>query len=69
MDNIISMHMLNEDYQMIIISTFQISNLIYSTSLLNTTALRSKSKNWLSWNLENVSEWSDMSTHTLLVVP
>jgi hypothetical protein len=29
-------------------------------------ALRSKNKNWLSWNQGNVSEWSDMSTHELL---
>jgi hypothetical protein len=29
-------------------------------------ALRSKSKCWLAWNQDNVSEWSDMSTHRLL---
>ena len=29
-------------------------------------ALRRKSKNWLSQNQNNVSEWSDMSTHGLL---
>jgi hypothetical protein len=29
------------------------------------TALRSKSKDWLAWNQDNVSEWSDMSTHKL----
>ena len=27
------------------------------------TALRSKSKNWLARNQDNVSEWSDMSIH------
>ena len=26
------------------------------------TALRSKSKDWLAWNQDNVCEWSDMST-------
>ena len=29
-------------------------------------ALRSKSKDWLARNQNNVSEWSDMSTHRLL---
>jgi len=29
-------------------------------------ALRRKSKDWLAWNQDNVSEWSDMSTHGLL---
>ena len=29
-------------------------------------ALRSKSKEWLAWNRDNVSEWSDMSTRRLL---
>jgi hypothetical protein len=26
-------------------------------------ALRRKSKDWLTWNQENVSDWSDMSNH------
>ena len=30
-------------------------------------ALRSKSKDWLDRNQNNVSEWNDMSTHKLLV--
>ena len=30
------------------------------------TSLRSKSKDWLAWNQNNVSEWSDMSTLGLL---
>jgi hypothetical protein len=30
------------------------------------TALRRKSKVWLTRNQNNVSEWSDMSTHGLL---
>jgi hypothetical protein len=29
-------------------------------------ALRRKSKDWLAWNQNNVSEWSDMSTRGLL---
>jgi hypothetical protein len=29
-------------------------------------ALRRKSKDWLAQNQNNVSEWSDMSTHRLL---
>ena len=29
-------------------------------------ALRRKSKDWLTWNQNNVSEWGDMSTHRLL---
>ena len=29
-------------------------------------ALRRKSKDWLAWNQDNVSEWSDMSIHRLL---
>ena len=29
-------------------------------------ALRKKSKNWLARNQNNVSEWSDMSTHGLV---
>ena len=29
-------------------------------------ALRKKSKDWLAQNQNNVSEWSDMSTHGLL---
>jgi hypothetical protein len=29
-------------------------------------ALRRKSKDWLAQNQNNVSEWSDMSTHGLL---
>jgi len=29
-------------------------------------ALRRKSKDWLDWNQNNVSEWSDMSTRRLL---
>jgi len=28
--------------------------------------LRSKSKDWLAWNLDNVSEWNGMSTRRLL---
>ena len=30
-------------------------------------ALRRKSKDWLAWNQNNVSEWSDMSTRGLLL--
>ena len=30
-------------------------------------SLRSKSKDWLARNQNNVSEWSDMSTHGLLL--
>jgi hypothetical protein len=30
-------------------------------------ALRRKSKDWLDWNQDNLSEWSDMSTRGLLV--
>ena len=30
-------------------------------------ALRRKSKDWLDWNQDNVSEWSNMSTRGLLV--
>ena len=30
------------------------------------TALRRKSKHWLAWNHDNVSEWSDMSSYGLL---
>jgi hypothetical protein len=30
------------------------------------TALRSKSKDWLAWNQNNVSEWGDMFIHGLL---
>ena len=30
------------------------------------TALRRKSKDWLAWNQNNVSEWGDMSTSGLL---
>ena len=29
-------------------------------------ALKSKTKDWLARNQDNVSEWSDMSTHRLL---
>jgi hypothetical protein len=29
-------------------------------------ALRIKGKDWLAWNQNNVSEWSDMSTRGLL---
>jgi hypothetical protein len=29
-------------------------------------ALRRKSKDWLAWNQNNVSEWSDMSSRKLL---
>ena len=29
-------------------------------------ALRRKSKDWLAWNLNNVSKWSNMSTRELL---
>jgi hypothetical protein len=29
---------------------------------VNQTALRRKSKDWLAWNQNNVSLWSDMST-------
>jgi hypothetical protein len=29
-------------------------------------ALRIKGKDWLAWNQNNVSEWSDMSTPRLL---
>ena len=35
----------------------------FSANLLE---LRSKSEDWLAQNLDNVSEWSDMSTHRLL---
>jgi hypothetical protein len=30
------------------------------------TALRRKSKDWLAWNRDNVSEWGNMSIHELL---
>jgi hypothetical protein len=29
-------------------------------------SLRRKSKDWLAWNRDNVSEWGDMSIHRLL---
>ena len=31
-------------------------------------ALRSKSKDWLAWNKNNVSDWGDMSIHRLVLV-
>ena len=34
--------------------------------LTKNAALRSKSKDWLARNRNNVSEWNDMSTHRLL---
>ena len=30
-------------------------------------ALRRKSKDWLAWNQDNVSEWDDMFIHRLLI--
>ena len=30
------------------------------------TTLRSKNKDWLAWNQNNMSEWSNMSTSELL---
>jgi len=30
-------------------------------------ALRSKNKDWLAQNQDNVSEWGDMSTHNTVV--
>ena len=30
------------------------------------TALMSKGKDWLAWNKDNLSEWSNMSTRGLL---
>ena len=30
------------------------------------TVLRSKSKDWLAWNQDNVSVWDNMSIHGLL---
>jgi hypothetical protein len=33
---------------------------------LRNAALRRKSKDWLAWNQNNVSEWSNMSTRGLL---
>ena len=41
--------------------------LVYSASQLNIHHLRSKSKNWLVLNQDNVSVWSDMSTRRLLL--
>ena len=41
-----------------------IIGLVFAASPL-TTALRSKSKDWLARNQENVSEWKDMSNHGL----
>jgi outer membrane protease len=38
---------------------------IYCFSSQN-TPLRSKNKDWLAHNQDNVSEWSDMSTHERL---
>jgi hypothetical protein len=29
-------------------------------------AIRRKSKDWLAWNQDNVSEWNDMSTRGLV---
>ena len=31
-------------------------------------ALRSKSKDWLAWNKNDVSDWGDMSIHRLVLV-
>jgi hypothetical protein len=41
--------------------------LVFVASPLNHTALRWKSKDWLAWNQDNVSEWGDMSTSGLLL--
>jgi hypothetical protein len=38
----------------------------YICSSTTHTALNSKSKDWLAHNLDNVSEWHNMSTHRLL---
>jgi hypothetical protein len=37
-----------------------------SHMMIKHAALRSKSKDWLAQNQNNVSEWSDMSTRGLL---
>ena len=39
--------------------TCKISTCSFSTKY---TVLMSKSKNWLAWNQDNVSEWSNMRT-------
>ena len=36
------------------------------TIVVDNIPLRRKSKDWLAWNQNNVSEWSDMSTRGLL---
>jgi len=33
----------------------------------NHAALRNKSKDWLAWNKDNVSEWSNMSIYGLML--
>ena len=42
---------------------YKIGICCFSTKL---AAIRSKSKDWLARNWDNVSDWSDMSTHRLL---
>ena len=42
------------------------TKLVFPASPFKKAALRRKSKNWLTQNQDNVSEWSDMSTCRLL---
>ena len=42
---------------------YQIGICCFSTKR---SALRRKSKDWLAWNQNNVSKWSDMSTRGLV---
>ena len=36
--------------------------LIFVASPLSTQHIRRKSKDWMAWNKDNVSEWGDVST-------
>jgi hypothetical protein len=44
----------------------KIIKLMFGASPAKQAALKSKNKDWLALNKDNVSEWSDMSTHGLL---
>jgi hypothetical protein len=66
MVNVLASSVVDRGFEPQLGQTKDYKNGICCFSAIKQAALRKKSKNWLAQNQNNVSEWSDMSTHRLL---
>jgi hypothetical protein len=67
MTNICLMIIQNANYIMLLNQRIKDYNIGICCFSAKHTSLRSKSKDWLTWNQDNILEWSDMTILSVIV--